>query len=237
MPKLIDIHCHLFECERELETISEIIHVSTALNQSEILFHQERNIQYWFAGLHPQAVKLSQQEINEYLLKLPYEQIIGLGEIGLDRNYPDKAGQLELLRKQLGIAKDLELPTLYHLVGRDYDFIKLHKKIKLENMKIMHGFNSSYEVFKELDKLAFYFSLSKRILANPQSRKTVKAILESKRFFLESDAPNHSGFAEVKIIARQLETDYNIETGELGEILKNNFNNLLKESCESKSKK
>ena len=242
MSCLIDIHCHLADYAdsydiKTLESSSEIIHVSTALNKREMAMHEEKGIDYWFAGLHPREIKMTHQDIIEFFIAFPYDKVIGIGEIGIDRNYPDLDKQLSLLKIQLDRAWEYELPTLYHLVGHEYSFIKLHKTLKLENMKIIHGFNSSYEVFKELDKLGFYFSLSKRVLYNPKRIQVVKAILESKRFFLESDAPNHAELDEVKRLAKCLEINYNIDMIELKEIQVKNFADLLGETSESTSKK
>lgn len=242
MAKLIDIHCHLAEAVNkldfaELDKQSKIIHVSTALNQQEINFHVDNSIKYWFAGIHPWTANMSEVTIAETLKVIPYDKVLGLGEIGIDSNSPDLERQFALLEKQLTMASYLRLVTLYHLVGHEYEFIKLHKKMKLGNMKIIHGFNSSYEVFKELDKLGFYFSLSKRLLNNPKKEKVVRAILASNRFFLESDAPNDGDLDEVKSIAERLETDYNINMNELKAVQAKNFANLLKESCESIPKK
>ncbi len=242
MKKLIDIHCHLSEYinDIDLEKIdlnSTITHVSTALNKEELNIHEEKKIKYWFAGIHPWDSHLSLSETSSFLNRIPYDKIIGMGEIGLDRNKADLEKQEGLLLTQLKIAWDLNLPTLYHLVGNEYDFIKIHKKINLKNMKIIHAFNSSYEVYRELDKLGFYFSLGSRILSNPKKVKMVGEILNSKRFFLESDAPNHADLDEVKRIAVSIEMDYNIKIDVLKEMQEKNFNNLLKEACESISKK
>ena len=238
----IDIHCHLAEYlqahdTQDLEAESEIIHFSTALNRKEVDLHLAKGIKYWFAGLHPQDSKMPNEDINEFLCKLPYDKITGIGEIGLDRRFEKKKRQFYLLLTQLERALEYDLPTLYHLVGYEYDFIKLQKKIILPRMKIIHGFNSSYEVYKELDKLGFYFSIGTRLLGNPKNYRTVKAILSSKRFFLESDAPNHAGLFEVKRIAELVERDYNININDIKDIQAGNFNNLIKESCESLSKK
>ncbi len=242
MSQLIDIHCHLAEYENKLELSNldreqEIIHVSTALNRKEILLHEKLGLKYWFAGLHPRDIAMSQEELRKYCDLFPYDKVVGMGEIGLDRNYPDLVKQLALLKIQIERAGEYDLPTLYHLVGQEYEFIKLQKEVKLRNMKIIHGFNSSYEVFQELDKLGFYFSLSMRILNNPKKEKVIRAILASKRYFLESDAPDAGDLTSVKIVASTLQRDYNISIEELREIQVSNFSNLLKGNFESLSKK
>lgn len=242
MPRLIDIHCHLASYAQELDLQkldmqSDIVHVSTALNINDIRIHLDNSIKYWFAGVHPWDAKLDVAEVASILNEIPYDKIIGIGEIGLDRNRADLSSQMYLLARQMEKASEMELATLYHLVGHEYEFIKLHKGFNLKRMKIMHAFNSSYEVYKELAKLGFYFSISKRILNNPKQRKLVAEILANKRFFLESDAPNNTDLEEVKSIAEIIESDYNININDMKEILNNNFSLLLGESCESISKK
>lgn len=241
LPLLFDIHCHLSEYSQDVDwnrvdAENKIIHVSTALNKDQIAFHLNKGIKYWFAGIHPWDANLSDNEIEKICTEIPYDKIIGIGEIGLDKYHQALQKQLALLESQMSKASQVQLPTLYHLVGYEYEFIKLHKKVELKNMKIMHGFSSSYEVYQELDKLGFYFSLSKRLLNKPKNIKLVKSILKSKRYFIESDAPNNTDLDEVKRVAECLETDYNIKSEELREVVNHNFRNLLKESCESTAK-
>lgn len=242
MLKFIDIHCHLIDYfeTAEIERIdpkSKVIHVSTALNKHEIEIHNFIKTPYWFAGLHPQDA------IKPLSYTVPFVELIcktaslGIGEIGLDRNYPDLEKQIELLEMQLDKALDYKMVTLYHLVGHEYKFIELQKEWQLPSMKIMHGFNSSHEVYQELDKLGFYFSISNRLLKNPKRKETVKSILESKRFFLESDAPYDGGLDEVIKIAVQLRDNYNIGMDEIKEIVNKNFEDLLEDNRESRSQK
>src|SRR5690554_6221299 len=188
MLKLIDIHCHLVdyfetaEIER-IDSKSKVLHVSTALNKHEIEIHNSIKTPYWFAGLHPQDAKQPLSYKESFIELSSKANSLGLGEIGLDRNFPDLEKQVELLEMQVHKAEELRVPTLYHLVGHEYKFIELHKEWQLPTMKIMHGFNSSFEVYQELDKLGFYFSISNRLLKSSKRRDVVDAILESKRFF------------------------------------------------------
>lgn len=242
MLKLIDIHCHLAKYQhlldlRNVDIDGKVIHVSTALNPLENELHLMYDIDYWFAGIHPSSAEFSIGEKLTLLELIPFHDILGLGEIGLDRNFPDLNKQVELLEMQLEQANIYGLPTLYHLVGHEYEFIKIHKKWDLKNMKIMHGFNSSFEVFKELDKLGFYFSIGNRLLNNPKQREVVEAILQTKRFFLESDAPYDGGLDEVVKIAVKLRDNYGIGMDEIKEMENKNFEDLLEENRESLSKK
>lgn len=242
MLKLIDIHCHLVDYfeTAEIERIdpkSKVIHISTALNKREIEIHDFIKAPYWFAGLHPQDAKLPLSYKESFIELSCQTNSLGIGEIGLDRNFPDLEKQIELLEMQMVKAVEQRMPTLYHLVGHEYKFIELHKELQLPNMKIMHGFNSSYEVFQELDKLGFYFSISNRLLKSSKRRDVIEAILKSKRFFLESDAPYDGGLDEVIKIAVQLKNNYTISMDEIKEIVNTNFNKLLEESRESRSQK
>lgn len=243
MSEVIDIHCHLYQTKQNQNDITNsqdqarIILVSTALDHKEVNWHLQNNITYWFAGIHPQNWSLSRQEIETYLEKLPYEKILGIGEMGLDKRYKNQKKQIDLLDMQMSKADIKDLPSIYHLVGYEYAFIKLHKLRRLKRMKIIHGFHSSYEVYKELDKLGFYFSLSNRILANPKHEVTISEILKKKRYFIESDAPDGGHLDEVKRVANILQINYNINKYEIKQVVEENFNKLVKERCESKSKK
>ncbi len=215
MCKSLDIHTHLSQLKDKISSyyadFPDTIHVSTALNKQEVDFHLDNNIPYWFAGCHP-------MDINNYTLFEPIlikllesKKILGIGEIGLDKRFPNNQLQIEVFLKQLKLAEKYQMPILLHAYGSPYKIVDFLKRlVRIKKGVIMHGFKGSMEVFKELDKLEVYISLSNRILKPLKHREVVKAILATGRYFIESDYPYNGDLKETTLIAQKIEEDYRI---------------------------
>ncbi len=118
----------------------------------------------------------------------------GIGEIGIDRRFPDKEGQIAVFRRALGIAKRHHSLVTVHSVGWTDVTLSLLREIKPERF-IVHSFSSSYEVAKEIISLGGTISLS------PKSKRCrdFTLLIHKLPFFLtESDMP--TGPEEEKIL-------------------------------------
>ena len=84
-----------------------------------------------------------------------------IGEIGLDKRFPDISGQEAIFRASLQIAKRYVRIAVIHTVrayGRTLDILKEEGVDKF----IMHGFTGSYETALEAIRLGGMISLSPR---------------------------------------------------------------------------
>lgn len=74
------------------------------------------------AGVHPHNAKLYDEEVEKLLLKwLSAPETVVVGEIGLDYHYDlsPRETQRQVFRRQIQIAKDLDMPISLHLRGGD----------------------------------------------------------------------------------------------------------------------
>lgn len=119
------------------------------------------------------------REIEDYA-RLGY----GVGEIGLDRRFPDKQGQIERFRKGLETARKYDALVTVHSVGWldvTLSLLREYKGIRF----IFHSFPSSLEIAKEIEKLGGYISLSPRAVR----QKSFSSLIHNTRFLIESDMP------------------------------------------------
>ncbi len=109
----------------------------------------------------------------------------GVGEVGIDRRFPDKEGQTARFREALLIAERHHSLVTIHSVGWTEVTLSLLREIKPERF-IIHSFSSSLEVAKEIISLGGTISLS------PKSKRCrdFAAIIHTLPFFLtETDMP------------------------------------------------
>lgn len=109
----------------------------------------------------------------------------GIGEVGIDRRFPDKKGQAERFRLALSIAKRHHSLVTVHSVGWTDVTLSLLREIRPERF-IVHSFSSSWEVAKE------FISIGGTISLSPKSKKCrdFSILIHRLPFFLtETDMP------------------------------------------------
>lgn len=119
------------------------------------------------------------EEIEDYVRKG-----YGVGEIGLDKRFPDKEGQIKRFRKGLEIAKKYDALVTVHSVGYLDVTLSLLKETK-NNRFIFHSFSSSLEVASTIEKMGGFISLSPRSIY----QKSFYPLINNTRFLIESDMP------------------------------------------------
>ncbi len=141
-------------------------------------------------GVHPWWASEEQcQQLNYLEELLSYKSAIALGEIGLDGLKDNYEIQCDLFEKQLGIAKNLNLPVTVHSVKAHSDVVSHLKKVKGVT-GVIHGFSGSYEQAQLFVDLGFKIGVGGTITFD-RAKKTKDAIsrLDVNSLVLETDAP------------------------------------------------
>ena len=120
------------------------------------------------------------------------EKVVAVGEIGLDYYYEDAAPretQLELLRIQLRLALEKDLPVVIH--DREAHADSLQAVKELPGLRgVFHCYSGSVEMARELTKLGWYFSFGgTATFKNARKVPEVVASLPADRILLETDCP------------------------------------------------
>ncbi|XP_061351252.1 uncharacterized protein LOC133296308 isoform X2 [Gastrolobium bilobum] len=210
MMKLFDAHCHLQD-SRILSKTPQLI--KTAQDKGIVRFvvngvcEQDWHLVKQMAetypcvipcfGLHPWFVAERSpnwfKTLKEYFDSTPSAAV---GEIGVDKGSQgrkiDFSEQVEVLRKQLELAKELNKPASVHCVRAFGDLLELMKSMgPFPAGVILHSYLGSAEMVPEFSKLGAYFSLS-GFLMSLKANKAQKMLkmVSSDRILLETDAPD-----------------------------------------------
>ena len=173
---------------------------------------------YGIIGWHPvDAIDCTEERLQwiEELSKHP--KIIGIGEMGLDYHW-DKSPkdiQKEVFRKQIALAKRVQLPIIIHNREATQDCVDILKEENSSEVGgIMHSFSGSNEIADEILKMNFYISLGGPVtFKNAKQPKEVAQHIPLDRLLVETDAPYLSPHpyrgkrnepARVKLVAEQI---------------------------------
>jgi len=145
-------------------------------------------------GLHPLAAHEWNEDCREELRScLQGEQVVAVGEIGLDR-FVDVpvATQEQVLREQLRLAVSLSLPVLIHcrkMPGRLLEILAEEEVGQVGG--IMHAFGGSLPTAEKAMALGFVLSFGGAI-TYPEARRAIDVLerLPNEAIVLETDAPD-----------------------------------------------
>lgn len=145
-------------------------------------------------GVHPQEANLYTDEFEEQLYKLSKnKKVIGIGEIGLDyyRDSVPHSVQQEVFRRQLRVAKDLDLPAIIHNREAEDDVLQILDEEEFPaGRTVLHCFSGSKNFAKRVLAKGFYISLSGAITYNrPEHTDDILIDISEDRLLTETDSP------------------------------------------------
>ena len=251
---MIDSHCHL-DHEPLLSNLDDIIKrsksvgikkiltICTTLNSFEKIKEiiKKDEIIYGTYGIHPHETKdnivnseLIINQINDN------DKIIGVGESGLDFYYnnSNKNLQIKSFEEHIKASIELNVPIIIHSRNAELDTLKILKKYKNDNLRIlMHCFTGSKKFADDLSDLNAYFSASGIITFKNSLdlQKTFQSIPVN-RLLIETDSPflapelnrgkkNEPSF--IRFTGEKLASLKNISFKDLIISTTNNFNRLF----------
>ena len=224
-------------------------------------------------GLHPinldtglVKMKVDESEGENFEKEFDYERykelarlrqsfggrVVAIGEIGLDYYWKPKTTkkkelfkqkQKELFLKELELAKELNLPVIFHCRMAHQDLIEVLKlKIKNEKLKIeavMHGFVGTLTQLQEYLKMDLYIGFNGIIFKKIEGIDFEENIKNTplERVLIETDCPylTPPNFPEernnplgVKLVAEKIAKIKNISLEKLAEITTKNARKLFK---------
>jgi len=223
--ELIDTHCHIdeeaFAADRE-EVIARQreagvaamivpgVNVASVRTVMEVC-HAHPGFCYPALGLHPEDVKADWEEqlaVVEQAVRIHRNELVAIGEIGLDYYWDKtyKAEQQEVLRRQLLLARELNLPVILHNRDATEDILRIVREIQMVNDKwskgtlsgVFHCFNGSKETALLILDMGFYLGIGGVLtFKNCKLGETLAAMnaipsLQGRlreRLLLETDAP------------------------------------------------
>lgn len=149
---------------------------------------------YAAVGIHPEAVNEIQDGDFERILELAkHPKVVAVGEIGLDYHWdaaPRDRSQ-EVLRTQIGLARELSLPIIIHNRDATMDIVNLlTEECPPEVTGVMHCFTGSYEIARQCMDMGFFISFGGPVtFKNAKNVKEVAAKIPDEWLLIETDAP------------------------------------------------
>ena len=148
---------------------------------------------YAAVGIHPHDAKTLDDTLFGELQQWAREpKVVSIGEIGLDYHYlhSRKGVQIEAFRRQIMLAKELNLPIIVHSREAKKDTMRILKEEITDTTGVLHCFSGDKEMAKDAMEMGFYISI-----AGPATFKNAKKLREIIEFvpdeflLLETDAP------------------------------------------------
>ncbi|GAB3054445.1 TatD family hydrolase [Virgibacillus ainsalahensis] len=149
---------------------------------------------YAAVGWHPvDAIDMTDEDLDWIEELSAHPKVVAIGEMGLDYHW-DKSPkdiQKEVFRRQIRLAKRLNMPIIIHNREATEDIIEI---LQEENAKevggIMHCYNDSVEYVQACLDMNFYISLGGPVtFKNATLPKEVAAQVPLDRLLVETDAP------------------------------------------------
>ncbi|WP_298483009.1 TatD family hydrolase [uncultured Ruminococcus sp.] len=146
---------------------------------------------YAAVGIHPETAG---QEPGDYLAQLAemakHPKVVAIGEIGLDYHYEgyDREAQITLLREQLDLAKQLDLPVIIHARDCTEDYLRILTEFRPRG--VVHCFSGSAETARQVLALGMYIGFT-GVLTFKNAKKALKAlaVVPEDKLLLETDCP------------------------------------------------
>lgn len=227
---LVDSHCHIdgpdYEADRE-EVIARareagvttMLNVGTgdphsgAFERAVALAEQHPEI-YCAIGVHPHDAKLFDEPAQQRLIDLAKEgsRVVAWGEIGLDYHYDHSPRdvQREVFRRQLGIARELNLPVVIHSRAADEDTLVILREERsgrggtgvspvehaqdarapVSRAGVLHCFGGSLQMAEQAIELGFFVSFAGNLtFKKADDLRAIARALPLERLLVETDCP------------------------------------------------
>ena len=202
---LIDCHTHVDPfSEDEIEEILDrargagvraIVSAGTTLESSQRSVQLSSQFdEIWSGiGMHPTDLDGPFDERSYAVLRKlagSGDKVVAVSEIGLDfmEGSPDRAIQYQAFREQIRLARELNLPIVFHSREAHQESLRvLREEHAYEVGSAMHYFQADLDMAKQAIDLGFYISLARPLL-RLQHLQEVAAALPLEHIVLETDA-------------------------------------------------
>ena len=149
---------------------------------------------YAAVGVHPDHVgELDEVKMQHLREMCTMEKTVAVGEIGLDYYWDKESHELqkEWFKKQMELAKEVDLPVIVHSREAAQDTFDL---IKSEHAGttggVIHCFSGSKEMAKEYIKMGYYIGVGGVVtFKNARVLKEVVKSIPLERILTETDCP------------------------------------------------
>jgi len=203
---MIDCHCHLeqkdYEKDRNeviekcIQNLKAVVTCCAHPDDFDLtmkITRKYKNFVFATVGIHPEYIKeISRDGVKEFLklIKHNKDNIIGIGEVGLDYYWIKekilREKQKKLFVEFINLAKSLKKPLVIHARDAFEDTINI---LEQENARqvLMHMFGANHLV-KRVEDNGWYISLNTIVMRSKKHKKIARDV-SLEKILLETDAP------------------------------------------------
>lgn len=206
--KIFDSHCHLddrsYDKDRS-EVIQRaqaagvvgimIIGVDNGSSRKAVALAESHAGCYASIGVHPHDAKDCNEDTLNKLKQLAQNRIVhAWGETGLDFNrmYSPRPDQEKWFTRQLEVARDLDLPLIFHerdSHGRFYELLKTHTRPGMKG--VVHCFSGTRTELEQYLEHGLYIGITGILTIKTRGAELRNLVtsIPAKRILIETDAP------------------------------------------------
>lgn len=178
--------------------IGKIINVASTISSIEKCVELSRTYDHVYAavGVHPSELEGMDDAVIEEMRRLSaWEKTVAIGEIGLDyyweKDEKAQKTQRNWFRRQLELAREVNLPVIIHSRDAAEDTLKVMKDMHAEQIPgVIHCYSYSPELAREYVKMGYFIGVG-GVVTFKNAKKLVQTVTETpmERILLETDSP------------------------------------------------
>ncbi len=203
---LFDTHAHYdderFDGDREAllagmpeKNVGLIVNPGCDISSSRTAVALAESFDFVYAavGIHPENCGDFEPGMIDHLRQMAKNpRVVAIGEIGLDYYWaenPPRELQQEVLRRQLRLAEELDLPVIIHDRDAHGDTLEMVREFPRVR-GVFHCFAGSAEMARELIKMGWMLSFNGAVtFKNVKKAPEVIAAVPLEKLMIETDAP------------------------------------------------
>ncbi len=202
--RIVDTHAHLcdpsFDADRDevlararAEGVARVIGVGETLDDAHrnlrlAEMHPEMAVT---AGLYPTVLDLEQAAALEGLIRERRDDLVGIGEVGLDywkvRDEAERTIQREIFARMIALSLELDLPLNVHSRSAGRHAVAFLVERGARRVQL-HAFDGKPSAALAGVEAGFFFSVPPSVVRSRQKQKLVRR-LPPQCLLLESDSP------------------------------------------------
>ncbi len=204
---MIDSHAHYdddaFDQDREelLSAVFEsgirkVINVGASMKSCKTTLALMEKYEHIYAalGVHPSdTADLTEEDMKWLSEKSRLDKVVAIGEIGLDYYWdtPDRETQKKWFRRQLALAKEVNLPVVIHSRDAAADTISIMKECRAQEIPgVIHCYSYTKESAREFLDMGYSFGIGGVLtFKNAKKLKEAVAYIPMDKILLETDCP------------------------------------------------
>lgn len=145
-------------------------------------------------GWHPvDAIEMTNEDLLRIEELASHPKVVALGEMGLDYHWDrsPKNVQIDVFRKQIRLAKKVQMPIIIHNREATEDVIRILQEEDAKQVGgIMHCFSGNVDEAWQCLEMGFYISFGGPVtFKNAKMPKEVAKIVPLDRLLIETDCP------------------------------------------------